>query len=221
MRKIIRLTGAGVAKLERHLVQSGNQVEIPFAQAVSNLIEVVTPQVNNKNPELAVEPWYFAIGVAGTTYPKSADEHETSDYEEICLRYNEADFQIENTAPAATKVVSDIGPSWSRLLPDAKRWACEIAALARGDMEGQILASIWPYRDYGDKGCEMLSVDMVGSKGGDFTLTFGAGRVDRTDYGFSDLRKTCFQVPDLTEAFSLAAMVIDQLAATVTLPNRS
>lgn len=99
MRKIIGLTGAGAAKLEQHLVQS-NQVEIPFAQAVSNLIEVVAPQINNQNPELAVEPWYFAMGVAGTTYPKSADEHETSDYEEICLSYNESDFQIENATPA-------------------------------------------------------------------------------------------------------------------------
>lgn len=101
MRKILGLTEAGIKKLERHLAMSGNQVKIPFAQAVSNLIEVVTPQVNNQNPELAVEPWYFAMGVAGTTPPKSADEHETSDYEEVCLSYNETDLQIENTTSTA------------------------------------------------------------------------------------------------------------------------
>lgn len=101
MRKIIGLTEAGVAKLQDHLLQSGNQVLIPFDEALRGLLEVVTPQINNPNPELAVEPWFASIGVAGTTYPKSADEHETSDYEEICLRYTEADFQIENAAPAA------------------------------------------------------------------------------------------------------------------------
>lgn len=107
MRKIIALTGAGVAKLEQHLVQSGNRVLIPFDEALCGLIEVVTPQINNPNPELAVEPWFASIGVAGTTYPKSADEHETTDYEEICLRYTEADFQIENAAPAAKEMISD------------------------------------------------------------------------------------------------------------------
>lgn len=96
MRKIIGLTDVGVAKLEQQLVESGNQALITFAQATSNLIEVVTPQVNNPNPALAVEPWYFSIQVAGTTYPASADEHETSDYDEVCNAYVEADFQIEH-----------------------------------------------------------------------------------------------------------------------------
>jgi len=96
MRRIIGLTDAGAAKLEQHLLESGNQALIPFAKATSNLIEVVTPQVNNPNPGLSVEPWYFSMGVAGTTYPASADEHETSDYDWVCEAYNEADFQIEH-----------------------------------------------------------------------------------------------------------------------------
>lgn len=95
MRKIIGLTEAGVVKLERQLAESGKQQELPLSEAVGYLIQVVSPQLNNPNPELALEPWYASIGVAGTTYPKSADEHETSDYEEICYGYNETDFQFE------------------------------------------------------------------------------------------------------------------------------
>jgi hypothetical protein len=120
-----------------------------------------------------------------------------------------------------TKLLSNVGPSWCKFLPDVERWATELAMLAKTDLQGNISACVWPYRDYGDKGCEFLSVDMIGSEGGDFTVTFGTGCVDSTDYGFSDLRKTCFQVPDLTEAFSMAAVLLEKLSATVTLPNRS
>lgn len=95
MRKIIGLTNAGVNKLKSHLMQTGNQVKISFDQALSGLIVVITSQMNNPKSHLSTEPWYFAIGVAGKTYPKSADEHETSDYEEVCLSYYESDFQIE------------------------------------------------------------------------------------------------------------------------------
>jgi hypothetical protein len=121
-----------------------------------------------------------------------------------------------------SKVLSDVGPSWCKFLPDVERWAAELAVLAKADLQGRISASVWPYRDNGDKGCEMLSVDMVGSEGGDLSITFGTGYVSRTDYDFNNLAgNTCFQVPDLTEAFSLAAVLLDKLSATVTLPNRS
>lgn len=121
-----------------------------------------------------------------------------------------------------TKILSDVGPSWCRLLPDVERWATELTVLAKADMKGQISASVWPYRDNGDNGCEMLSVDMVGAEGGDLSITFGTGYVNSTDYDFNNLAgNTCFQVPDLTEAFSMAAVLLDKLSATVTLPNRS
>jgi len=99
MRTIIGLSEDGLIRLQEHLARSGNEVDIPFEVALARLIAVVTPQINNPDPELAVEPWFFAIGVAGMTYPKTADEHETSDYEEICLRYYKTDFQIEETVP--------------------------------------------------------------------------------------------------------------------------
>lgn len=95
MRNILELTPAGIAKLEQHLVESGNQIAIPFCEAVSNLIEVVMPQINNPDSDLSVAPWYFAVGVAGAICPSAKDEHETSDYEEICFSYGEADFIFE------------------------------------------------------------------------------------------------------------------------------
>lgn len=95
MRNIAGLTIAGIEKLEQHLSRTGNRAEIPFSKAVSDLIEVVARQANSPIPEVAVEPWYFAIGVYGTTYPQSVAEHETSDYEEICLCYGEADFLFD------------------------------------------------------------------------------------------------------------------------------
>lgn len=117
--------------------------------------------------------------------------------------------------------VSSIGPSWCRLLPDVERWASEVAALVRNDLSGKVSASIWPYRDAGDRGAEMLTVDLAGSEGGDFNLTFGTGCTDITNYGFSDLRQTCIQVPDLTEAMGMAFLLLDKLSATVSLTSRS
>lgn len=119
-----------------------------------------------------------------------------------------------------TDRISSVGPSWCRLHPDIERWATEVATLARGDLQGKIMASVWPYRGNGTHGAEMLTVDLTGAKGGDFNLTFRTGRVARTDYAFSDLRTTCFEVPDLTEAFSMAALLLEKLSASVKLPSR-
>jgi hypothetical protein len=98
--RINGLSEGGKEKLLDHIVRTGNEAELPFDTAFKNLTEVVTRQMNNPNRELAFEPWYFAIGVAGTTYPTCLAEHETSDYEEVCLAYFASDFQIEPMAQA-------------------------------------------------------------------------------------------------------------------------
>jgi hypothetical protein len=117
-----------------------------------------------------------------------------------------------------TNVLSDVGPSWCTFLPEVDRWATELAALARADMQGQIEALVWPYRLRGD---EYLSVDMKGAEGGDVSLTFGIGGVDVTEYDFDNLAgNTCFNVPDMTEALSMTVELMEKLSATVILLNR-
>lgn len=117
-----------------------------------------------------------------------------------------------------SKVVSNIGPSWCTLLPDVDRWATELAVLAKADMQGQIEALVWPYRL---SGVEYLSVDMKGTDGGDFSITFGTGYVDSTDYDFDNLAgNSCFDVPDMTEALCMAAVLLAKLSATATLLPR-
>jgi hypothetical protein len=90
--QIIGLTETGREKLLSHIERTGNEAELPFDKAFSNLTEVISRQMNNPNRELAFAPWYFAIGLAGTTYPTCLAEHETSDYDEICLGYFASDF---------------------------------------------------------------------------------------------------------------------------------
>ena len=122
---------------------------------------------------------------------------------------------------AKEKILSDAGPSWCKFLPDVERWATELAALARADMQGQICASVWPYRDKGNSGNVYLSVDMIGAEGGDLSITFGVSDVCSTEYDFNNLAgNSCFNVPDLTEAFCLAAALLETLSATVRLPTR-
>ncbi|PRB81507.1 hypothetical protein [Pseudomonas sp. MYb185] len=94
-RTLTGLSEAGIAKLQKHLAWTGNEGVVQFEVARSDLIVVVSPQINNPDPRLAVEPWLFAMAVAGTTYPKTGAEHESSGYEEVCLSYYEADFQFE------------------------------------------------------------------------------------------------------------------------------
>lgn len=94
-RRIINLTEHGKIKLLDQIAKTGNTASLPLNKAFEGLVEVVTSQMNNPKRYLAFEPWYFAIGVAGTTCPTSLYEHETSDYEEICLSYYASDFVFE------------------------------------------------------------------------------------------------------------------------------
>lgn len=95
VRKIVGLTETGRATLLDHIARTGNEAELPFEEAFSGLVTMISSQMNNPNRDLACEPWYCSIGVAGTTYPKGFEEHETSDYEELCLSYYASDFIIE------------------------------------------------------------------------------------------------------------------------------
>lgn len=113
------------------------------------------------------------------------------------------------------KIVSDIGPSWCNPLPDAQRWAYEMAQLARSSLTGQIEAHVWPYR-YPN---EYLSVDLFGRDGGDMPITIATG-FDATDYSFGDLETTCFYVTDMAEALLMATLLINELGATITMPTR-
>ncbi|WP_323600950.1 hypothetical protein [Pseudomonas putida] len=123
------------------------------------------------------------------------------------------------TAPAT--IQSDVGPSWCTFLPDVEQWATDIALLAAAELKGPVEAILWPYREKGTSGSEMLSLDLAGREGGDFTVTFGTGRVSATEYQFYNLGASCFEVPDMTEAMSMAAALVGKLSATFTLKNRA
>jgi hypothetical protein len=115
-------------------------------------------------------------------------------------------------------VLSDVGPSSCTFLPEVDRWAAELAALAKADMQGQIEALVWPYRLGGD---EYLAVDMRGTGGGDLSITFVVGGVKTTEYDFDNLAgNSCFSVPDMTEALSMTVALVEKLSATVMLLNR-
>lgn len=118
------------------------------------------------------------------------------------------------TAPAVH--ASDIGPSWSKVLPEVELWACKMAELARSKMAGKIIASVWPYRIHRT---EYLSVDMTGQDGGDMNITIATG-ADRTDYSFEDLETTCFDVPDMTEALTMVSRFLHAVDATISLAAR-
>lgn len=118
------------------------------------------------------------------------------------------------------KVLNDIGPCGGALHPAVSRWSRELSAIARSAMTGPVTACVWPYRDSGGHGYEMLAVDMRGADGGDFSITFGTGCVENIDYDFGLVAgDSCVQVPDLTDALTIAAILIDDLSASVTLPT--
>ncbi|QIZ22654.1 Hypothetical protein (plasmid) [Pseudomonas putida] len=51
----------------------------------------------------------------------------------------------------------------------------------------------------------MLSLDLAGQEGGDFTVTFGTGRVSATEYQFDNLGASCFEVPAEEQSPSVVA----------------
>lgn len=117
---------------------------------------------------------------------------------------------------AATPITSDIGPSWSKVLPEVELWASKMAESARSKMAGNISASVWPYRIHRT---EYLSVDMTGQDGGDMSITIATG-AGRTDYSFDDLETTCFDVPDMTEALTMVSRFLHDAEATISLAAR-
>jgi hypothetical protein len=94
MKKVIGLTSKGREKLQSHIGMAGRTDSMTLDEAFCELVDIITPQINNPNPALAQAPWRYAIGVAGTMYPQSTHDHETSDYDEVCLTYDDSDLMI-------------------------------------------------------------------------------------------------------------------------------
>lgn len=109
------------------------------------------------------------------------------------------------------KIVSDIGPARSKVLPEVEVWASRMSELARLKLDGPIKASVWAYRL---NETECLSIDLVGQSGGDMSVTISTG-VHRTNYSFNDLEATCFEVPDMTEALLMASIFLRHAGAQV------
>ncbi|BCS45788.1 MULTISPECIES: hypothetical protein [Pseudomonas syringae group genomosp. 2] len=112
-----------------------------------------------------------------------------------------------------SRVVSDIGPSWTKLQPEVQLWASRMADLARSKMDGSISAILRPYRHLSG---EYLSVEMVGQKSGSMSVTIAVGAV-RTNFGFDDLERTCFDFSDMTEALTMVGLLLRDTDAHVSL----
>lgn len=84
---VLRLSDIGREKLARQIAAAG-QPEATFDATHAGLVDVVNNQIAGPVP---APPWYFAIGVAGTTYPTTLEEEETSDYREVCWTYEPDD----------------------------------------------------------------------------------------------------------------------------------
>ncbi|QTF59100.1 hypothetical protein [Stutzerimonas frequens] len=114
------------------------------------------------------------------------------------------------------QIKSDLGPSWSKVLPEVELWAAQMAELARSKMAGDIRATVWAYRLHRT---EYLAIDLIGQGGGDMSITLATG-ADRTDYSFDDLETTCFDVPDMTEALTMVSRFLHAADATISLTVR-
>ncbi|BCS46585.1 hypothetical protein [Pseudomonas amygdali] len=106
---------------------------------------------------------------------------------------------------------SDIGPSWSEVLPDVKLWAIKMAELARSKLVGSISANLRAYRY---NGIEYLAVEMIGQHAGSMSVTIAAGAVS-PDYGLGDLECSCFDVADMTEALTMVSLFLRDTNADV------
>lgn len=111
------------------------------------------------------------------------------------------------------QIKSDLGPSWSKVLAEVELWAAQMAELARSKMTGNINATVWAYRLHRT---EYLAIDMTGQDGGGMSITLATG-ADRTNYSFEDLQTTCFEVPDMAEALTMASRFLHAADATISL----
>lgn len=94
MKKINGISKLGLKKLSSQIIEAGYNLSETIDTHMSAIIDVVSRQAFNPIENLSYEPWYYSIGVAGTTYPNNLSEHETSDYEEISCCYYRTDFDI-------------------------------------------------------------------------------------------------------------------------------
>lgn len=111
-----------------------------------------------------------------------------------------------NTAvPDEIQVLCHIGPSSRAISPEIGQWAEMVASRVASSTTGKLKALVWPYR-HADG--EFMSVDINGVTGS-YCLTFMSGLAH--DFAVDDVA-----VPDMTEAFVMAMIVLDKIQAEVT-----
>ncbi|MBX8588579.1 hypothetical protein K5D56_04225 [Pseudomonas cichorii] len=113
-----------------------------------------------------------------------------------------------SSVPDEVKILCKIGPSTRTIPPEINAWSDAVANKVRTSTTGNITALIWPYR-YSES--EHLSVDINGDTG-TWSITFITGF--RHDFGTDDV-----QVPDMTEALAMTAILLGKIRAEVTFFN--
>ncbi|MFS2158573.1 hypothetical protein ACCD10_14575 [Pseudomonas sp. Pseusp122] len=107
--------------------------------------------------------------------------------------------------PVDIQVLCHIGPSSRAISPEIGHWAAMVASRVASSTTGKLKALVWPYR-HADG--EFLSVDINGATGS-HCLTFMTRLAH--DFATDDVA-----VPDMTEAFIMAMIVLDIIQAEVT-----
>ena len=107
--------------------------------------------------------------------------------------------------PDEIEIHCHIGPSSRAISTEIGHWAAMVASRVASSTTGKLKALVWPYR-HADG--EFLSVDINGATGS-YCLTFMSGLAH--DFAVDDVA-----VPDMTEAFVMAVIVLDKIQAEVT-----
>ncbi|WP_122665109.1 hypothetical protein [Pseudomonas viridiflava] len=103
------------------------------------------------------------------------------------------------------EILCHMGSSTRLISPEIQKWAETLAVQVRLKTTGQAIALVWPYRQHNT---EYLSVDINGATGS-VSLTFMTGVAH--DFGTDDV-----EVPDMTEALVMTAVLLKEIKAEVT-----
>ena len=110
-----------------------------------------------------------------------------------------------SAVPDGIEIHCHVGPSSRAISTEIGQWAEVVASRVASSTTGKLKALVWPYRHAGD---EFLSVDINGATGS-YCLTFISGQAH--DFAVDDV-----EVPDMTEAFVMAMIVLTKVQAEVT-----
>lgn len=110
-----------------------------------------------------------------------------------------------SAVPDGIEIHCHVGPSSRAISTEIGQWAEVVASRVASSTTGKLRALVWPYR-HADG--EFLSVDINGATGS-HCLTFMTGLAH--DFATDDVA-----VPDMTEAFTMAMIVLDIIQAEVT-----